>query len=118
MKKFMAIYTGSPQAIEGYAKRFPNEEARKANDKKGMDAWMKWAKEHEGSIADGGTPLGKTKRVTKDGIADVRNNVAAYTIVEAESQEAAARMFLDHPHFTIFPGDGVEIMECLPMPKR
>jgi hypothetical protein len=79
---------------------------------------MEWGRKHDGSIVDGGGPLGRTKRVTKDGIADVRNNLAAYTIVEAESQEAAARMFLDHPHFTIFPGDGVEIMECLPIPER
>ena len=35
---------------------------------------------------------------------------------KAESHEAAARMFEDHPHVTIFPGDSVEIMECLPMP--
>jgi hypothetical protein len=114
----MAVFTGSPAAIEGYAKRFPNENARKANDRKGMDAWMAWAKKHERAIVDGGGPLGRTKRVTKDGVADVRNNLAAYTVVEAESQDAAARMFLDHPHFTIFPGDGVEIMECLPIPQR
>jgi len=31
---------------------------------------------------------------------------------------AAARMFADHPHFAIFPGDSVEIMECLPIPGR
>ena len=42
--------------------------------------------------------------------------MTAYVIVEAESHEAAAEMFADHPHFTIFPGDAVEIMECLPMP--
>jgi hypothetical protein len=41
-----------------------------------------------------------------------------YTVVRAESQEEAAKMFLGHPHFTIFPGDGVEIMECLPIPER
>lgn len=118
MKRFMAVYTGNPAAIEGYGKRFASEDERKANDRKGMEAWMQWAQKHAGSIIDGGGPLGRTKRVTKDGIADVRNNLAAYTIVEAESQEAAARMFLDHPHFTIFPGDGVEIMECLPVPQR
>ena len=42
--------------------------------------------------------------------------MTAYVIVEAESHEAAAEMFAGHPHFTIFPGDAVEIMECLPMP--
>lgn len=43
--------------------------------------------------------------------------MAAYTIVEAESQQAAARMLESHPHFRIFPGEAVEVMECLPMPK-
>ncbi len=118
MKRFMAVFTGSPTSFEGYARRFASEEERKANDRKGMDAWFAWAEKHAGSIVEGGGPLGRTKRVTKDGIGDVRNNLAAFTIVEAESQEAAAKMFLDHPHFTIFPGDGVEIMECLPIPQR
>jgi len=26
-------------------------------------------------------------------------------------------LFIDHPHFSIFPGQSVEIMECLPLPK-
>jgi hypothetical protein len=113
----MAVFTGSPTAFEGYAKRFTSEEQRKANDRKGMEAWMKWAEQHKGSIVDMGAPLGRTKRVTQDGIADVRNNLGAYTVVQAESQEEAAKMFLKHPHFTIFPGEGVEIMECLPIPS-
>ena len=61
--------------------------------------------------------MGKTKRVDKSGISDIRNEMGAWTIVEAESQEEAAKLFLNHPHFTIFPGERVEIMECLPMPK-
>lgn len=116
MKKFMAVFTGSPSALDKYREQFPDPEQRKARDQKGMDAWKKWAVAHEKSVVDHGAPLGRTKRVTKDGIADVRNNLAAFTIVEAASHEDAAKMFLDHPHFMIFPGDGVEIMECLPMP--
>jgi len=46
----------------------------------------------------------------------VRNNMTAFTVVRAESHEDAAKLFEDHPHFTIFPGESVEIMECLPMP--
>ena len=38
------------------------------------------------------------------------------SVVRAETHEAAARMFENHPHFAIFPGDSVEIMECLPIP--
>ena len=116
MKKFMAVYTADPQATANYGKRFASEDERKANDKKGIEAWQEWVAKQGKAIVDPGAPLSRTTRVTKDGIADVRNNLAAYTIVEAESQEAAAKLFLHHPHFTIFPGDGVEIMECLPIP--
>jgi hypothetical protein len=116
MKKFMAVYTGSPDAFDQYQKRFPDEAARKANDRKGMEAWIKWNRDHAGTVVDMGGPLSRTKKVTKNGIADVRNNLGGYSIVQAESQEEAAKMFLNHPHFTIFPGDGVEIMECLPIP--
>ena len=117
MKRYMAVFTGSPDAFAKYQKQYPDPRQREARDKEGMQAWMKWGEDHAKSIVDNGGPLGKTKRVTKDGIGDTRNNLAAYTVVQAESQEAAARLFEGHPHFTIFPGDGVEIMECLPMPQ-
>jgi hypothetical protein len=42
----------------------------------------------------------------------------ANVIVQAESHEAAAKLFENHPHFTIFPGDSVEIMECLRLPGQ
>jgi ribosomal protein S17 len=44
--------------------------------------------------------------------------MTGYVVVRAESRQEAARMFENHPHFTIFPGDSVEIMECLPIPGR
>ena len=44
--------------------------------------------------------------------------MTAYVIVQAESHDAAARLFENHPHFTIFPGDSLEIMACLPLPAQ
>ena len=41
---------------------------------------------------------------------DSKNDVTGYVVVRAESHEAAARLFEGHPHFTLFPGDSVEIM--------
>ena len=116
MKRYMAVFTGSPDAFAQYQKKYPDPKQREATDREGMQAWMQWGETHAKSIVENGGPLGKTKRVTRDGIADIRNNLAGWTIVQAESQEAAAKLFLNHPHFTIFPGDGVEIMECLPIP--
>ncbi len=72
---------------------------------------------HEKSIVYTGGPLGKTKGVDLEGVQEVQNELCAYVIVQAESHQAAAEMFLQHPHFSIFPGDSVEIMECLPIPQ-
>ena len=63
-----------------------------------------------------GGPLGKTKRIAESGIGDVSNEIGAFTVVRAQSHEAAVRLFENHPHFTIFPGEAVEIMPVLPIP--
>lgn len=118
MKRFMAVYTGSatsPSRAQ-WDRLDPDERARR--QAAGMRAWREWASAHQAAIVDGGGPLGRTKRAAQDGISDTRNDLAAYVIVQAESHDAAARLFESHPHFTIFPGDAVEIMECLPVPAE
>jgi hypothetical protein len=94
-----------------------DEAERKAKEAAGKEAWGKWYKTNERSIVDPGAPVGKTKRISAEGISDTRNEVGAYTVVQAESHEAAAKLFEKHPHFTNFPGQAIEIMECLPMPE-
>ena len=113
-KTFLAIYLGSPAAMEAW--RTKPEGERKDLQAKGMVAWKAWADKHKDAIAAGGAPLGKTKRVTAGGVADVRNAMAAYTLVHADSHEAAAAVFRDHPHFMMFPGEAIEVMECLAIP--
>lgn len=117
MKKFLAIYTGSSSTAPMEKWHEMNEQERKKKESEGMSAWMNWGEKNSKYILDNGAPLGKTKRIDKNGVSDIKNLMAGYTVVEAESHEAAAKLFLNHPHFSIFPGDSVEIMECLPMPK-
>lgn len=113
MKKFLAMYMGSTEALEEWRKM--SKERTKEEEKAGMAAWSKWATDNKKSIVDNGFPLGKTKRVDVNGISDIRNEMGGYTIVQANSHDEAAKLFLDHPHFTMFPGERVEIMELLPM---
>ena len=115
MKKFVAIYLGSAEGLAEW--RATDDEEKKEREKAGMEGWIKWAKDNEASIVDLGSPLGKTKRIDPRGISDTKNEITAYTIVQAESHEAAAELFANHPHFMIFPGQSVEVMECLPIPK-
>jgi len=118
MKRFLAVYLGSSESAKFKRWRAMNDAERKERERAGMAAWMRWGEDHRTSIVDMGTPLGKTKSVDAKGVSDTKNAISGYVIVEAPSHEAAARMFEDHPHFSIFPGEAVEIMECLPMPKR
>ena len=115
MKMFMAVYTGNPSAFEKYQRENPDPGKRKANEKAGMEAWMKWGESHAKSIVDNGAPLGKTKRVTATSVASVRNEVTGYTIVEAESHDAAAAMLVGHPHLNM-PGAYVDVLSVTPIP--
>ena len=90
-------------------------EQKKAAEQEMMQAWMKWMKDNQKSIVDPGGPLGKTKRISPAGVADVRNDLTGYTILEAESHEAAVKIFNGHPHLKM-PQTSVELMELPPMP--
>lgn len=118
MKKFLAVYTGTATSLEKSQWNTMDEVKRKKLEASGMKAWGAWMMTHESAVVDRGGPLGKTKRAAAEGISDVKNSMAGYVVVRAESHEAAARMFENHPHFAIFPGDSVEIMECLPIPGQ
>jgi transcription antitermination factor NusG len=116
MKKFLAIYLGTPANLDAW--RALPEQERKEREKAGFDAWMKWGEDNKKVVADNGAPLGKTKRIDARGISDTKNAMTGYVLVEAESHDEAAKLFRNHPHFTMFPGEAVEIMECLPLPRR
>lgn len=118
MKIFLAKYIGSASSVEKAKWDAKSESEKRELANAGMQAWGKWVQDNQNSILDFGAPLGKTKRVNKEGISDITNKDTAYVIVQADTHEDAAKIFINHPHFTIFPGDSVEIMECLPMPGK
>jgi hypothetical protein len=92
------------------------EAERRARGQQGMAAWKAWVDKHQAAIVAMGGPLGKTKKVGSNGVSDISNELGAFTVVRAASHEAAAKMFENHPHFSIFPGEAVEIMPVLPIP--
>ena len=114
MKRYLAVFTGSPKGMSSW-EALPDDE-RQRRQTQGMAGWKKWVSDNASAIVELGGPLSRTKLVSAGGISDIRNNLSAFTIVQAESQEAAAKLFLNHPHFMIFPGEGVEVMEVLPIP--
>ncbi|MGO8954892.1 MAG: hypothetical protein ACLPWS_20935 [Rhodomicrobium sp.] len=113
---YLAVFLGSKTSPKRKAWDALPEEERRAKEREGIAAWKAWVEKHREAIAGMGGPLGKTKKVSQLGIEDVSNEMGAYMAVHAESHEAAAKLFENHPHFTIFPGESVEVMPVLPIP--
>ena len=101
---------GSPAAFEEMKKNMTPEK-----QKTEMDAWMQWMGANTASFVDGGAPLGKNTRVTKDAASELSNEIGGYSIVQAESKEDVAKLMQSGPHFSM-PGMYVEVMEIMPMP--
>ena len=103
MKKFLVLYMANVGAMAEMIKNSTPEQQRK-----GMDMWRKWMGDHKTALIDGGAPVGKTKRVDAKGASDMKNEIGGYSIVQAESADAAARMFgKDMPHLQM-PGTWIE----------
>lgn len=113
---FLAVFLGSKTSPKMAAWTALPEAERKAKEQQGMAAWHAWVEKHQGAIVAMGGPLGKTKQIDARGIADISNEMGAFTVVRAASHEAAAKLFENHPHFSIFPGEKVEVMPVLPIP--
>ena len=113
---YLAVFLGSKTSTKMAAWNALPEEQRRAKEREGMAAWKAWAEKHQGAIVGMGGPLGKTKKVDHRGVEDISNQLSAYTVVRAQSHAAAAKLFENHPHFAIFPGEAVEIMPVLPIP--
>lgn len=111
MAKFLALYIGSATDAEKAASPIsPDKQSER------MAAWGAWMGKNAEYIKDAGGPLGRTMRVSSSGVEAARNSLTGYIIVEADTHQAAARLFENHPHFTIFPGEAVEVVECLKIP--
>lgn len=75
-----------------------------------MKEWEVWRQKYSSSIVDNGSPLGKTKTVTSEGIKDSRNDLNYFMQIQADSHEEAAKIVADNPHLQI-PTAFVDVME-------
>ena len=112
MKKFLVAYLAPASVIEEWKKT--DADKRKVAEEKMKNEWTKWMTDHGKMFADRGAGVGKTKLVTSQGVSDTKNDIMLYSIVDAESNEAAAKSFENHPHLQI-PQSSIEIMEIHPL---
>ena len=107
MSKFLFLYRGPAPPMEDFTPEQADEQ---------MQAWGAWMGKLGSALADPGAPLGARTTVSDNVSSPAPSDQNGYSVVEAESLEAA-RAFTDgHPWL----GEGkgrftVEIFEILPM---
>ncbi len=112
MARFLVLYMTPTATLDDWMKT--PEEDRKVQEAKMKSDWDSWMAAH-GAMIKETAGAGKTKRVTKDGVEDVKNDVMLYSLVEGESAEAVADAFKDHPHFGI-PTAWIDVMPANLLP--
>ncbi|MEM8542108.1 MAG: hypothetical protein AAGF25_14225 [Pseudomonadota bacterium] len=80
-----------------------------------MEKWMAWFRDMGDAVVDGGAPVGPSRTVSSDGVSDDggANPLSGYTIVEAESFDAACAMAKGCP--ALPSGGSVEVAERIEM---
>lgn len=103
MPKYIYVYHG------GMAPSDPAEITRV------MQAWTEWYQSMDSAVVDGGNPVGNSKTVSREGVADNggANPVSGYTLVNAADMDAAVKMAKGCP--ITADGGSVEVAECIDM---
>lgn len=105
MARFMLIYSGGM-----------GMEANPEDQQRIMTEWGVWYEKMGAAIADGGAPFANSKHLKGNGIEDGSLSdtpATGYTLIEAESLDAAAATCEDHPHLK--HGGQVEVYACIDM---
>ena len=105
MKKFLVLYRSNTSTPERMANATPDQ------NQAVMAAWRAWAQRSASSLVELGAPLAPPT-VLKGNRAP--GFVGGFSIVQAESADAAKKIFDGHPHFEN-PGNSIELLEQLAM---
>jgi hypothetical protein len=110
MKKYLVIYHAPAAAMEKMTDATPEQM------KAGMEPWMQWAERCGEGLVDLGTPLGAGCKITAAGSSPSDRDVVGYSIVQADSAEAAHALLQGHPHLVWEEGCEIEVHECQVLP--
>lgn len=108
MAKFMLLYRGDAT---------PPEEMTEEQRHEVRAQWTAWVEKHRAALADVGSPLGASRGIGGDGQEQKATSLGGYSIVEADTLDAAKGFADGHPFLDGAGADFVvDIYEMLPSP--
>ena len=110
MKKFMLTYHNTAESLAQWSNATPEQKAE------GMKPWVAWKAKWENNILDFGAPVGGGQTVGSNGnTSPSAREITGYSVIQADSREAAILMLADHPHHHGGSGASIELHECISM---
>jgi hypothetical protein len=110
MTKYIVIYHADAATMAGMQDMSPEQMAE------GMKPWMAWAEACGDGLVDMGSPLGGGVNINAGGSSPSGKEVTGYSILEADSMQAAEALMQGHPHLAYGVGCEIEIHEAMPLP--
>jgi len=108
VSKYLYLYRGPATPIEDFTPEQSAEQLR---------AWGEWMARVGSALVDGGAPFAARTAVGDDGSSPTSSDLNGYTIVEADSLDAARALVDGHPFLSEGKGRfSVDIFELAPMP--
>ncbi|MBA2338436.1 MAG: hypothetical protein H0V96_11900 [Acidimicrobiia bacterium] len=109
MTKYLFVYHAPMTPADAAA---PTDEQMEA----AIGEWNAWAERVGDGMVDFGTPLAGGTRVSPEGTAPSTREVAGYSLIEADSMDAALDLAKNHPHLNMPGGCEIEVHEAQPIP--
>jgi hypothetical protein len=108
MTKYLYLYRGPATPMDSFTPEQAAEQGR---------LWGEWVGRAGASLADAGAPFGARSAVGDDGSSPAPSDQNGYSIVEADSLDAARALADGHPFLAEGKGRfSIEIFELAPMP--
>ena len=83
-----------------------------------MQAWAAWMENVGSALVDVGAPTGPSTSIVDDGSNGDAALITGYSIIQADSMDAAKELCKDHPFLS--DGEGkfaIDIFEMMPVPE-
>jgi len=110
MKKYIVLYRVPAELMQKAMEETKPEERAEY-----MKKWQDWAESLGDKLVDLGTPCGPGVSISQEGNKPANSDVAGYSIVQAEDEEAAKKLFESHPHLGWDKSCSCDLYECMPL---